>query len=234
MLLILASVPVSCNKEFLSPVSREPFLTHSEEGGIFTDSRDHKSYKMITIDSQTWMAENLSYIPYINNTQEGGIWVYDYADTSISSARLSQNFKSYGCLYNWETAENACPSGWHLPSITEWDQLINFVKKNGHYEDAGLALKSINGWMPGIGGKGTDDYGFDALPGGIRESSGSFHYIKGRTRFWVSTKRQSLYAGDTNYAIAYNIDHTTTIVAEYSQSMDNGLSVRCIKDVDKK
>jgi len=59
---------------------------------------------------------------------------------------------------------SACPAGWHLPSDDEWTQLTDFV---GDSSTAGTKLKSSTGWESFSGvPKGTDDYGFSALPGG--------------------------------------------------------------------
>ena len=77
-----------------------------------TDLRDGKIYKVTTIGTQKWMAENLAY------KTEKGCWAYD---NNVA------NVKIYGYLYNWETAKKSCPKGWHLPSKTEWEILINFL-----------------------------------------------------------------------------------------------------------
>ena len=77
---------------------------------IFTDSRDKHVYKWVKIGTQTWMAENLAY------KADRGCWAYN---------NKKSNVKTYGYLYNWETAKKVCPSGWHLPTDTEWTTMIN-------------------------------------------------------------------------------------------------------------
>ena len=105
--------------------------------GTFTDPRDGKTYKTVTIGNQTWMAENLDY-------KEESSQCYD---------------QKYGRLYYWEKAKEVCPPGWHLPSSAEWMTLANFAGNLGK-------LKSTSGWGRGYIDSGTDDYGFAALPGG--------------------------------------------------------------------
>jgi len=115
----------------------------------FKDSRDGKTYKKVTIGSQTWMAENLNY------ETEKGSGCYE---------NRPENCEKYGMLYYWETALKACPDGWHLPSYDEFEVLNNTV---GGKEVAGKKLKAKSGWGD-YGGKsrnGTDDFGFSALPG---------------------------------------------------------------------
>jgi uncharacterized protein (TIGR02145 family) len=88
------------------------------------------------------MAENL-------NFEANGSKCYD---------NKPENCGKYGRLYDWNTAKEACPSGWHLPSKEEW-AIDGYVGGK-----AGKKLKSKSGWNND--GNGTDDFGFSALPGG--------------------------------------------------------------------
>ena len=160
----------------------------SNSEGYFTDSRDGKKYKTVSIGTQTWMAENLNY-------NASGSKCYD---------NNPANCQKYGRLYNWNTAMKACPKGWHLPSNEEWYVLCHFADNNcvekeegitleGTQEEqwrqffdfalkeqnmAGKFLKSTSGWNNNQGkpDNGTDAYGFSALPGG-KYSDGSFNFI---------------------------------------------------------
>jgi len=125
------------------------FLTNcSQKKNEFTDSRDGKTYKTVTIGTQTWMAENLNY-------QMPDSWCYD---DSLS------NCDKYGRLYTWEAAKNACPAGWHLPSEEEWrilerhlgmtaDETEIFLMRG---EGIGTKLKSESDWE--LDKKGNSDY----------------------------------------------------------------------------
>ncbi len=76
-----------------------------------TDVRDGKTYKTVKIGEQTWMAENLNF----DNT---GSYCY---------ANKQENCDKYGRLYTWEAAKNVCPTGWHLPTEEEWQQLEKYL-----------------------------------------------------------------------------------------------------------
>jgi len=175
-------------------------------GGVLTDTRDGKKYKVVKIGNQTWMAENLNY------------------DASGSKCYENKpaNCAKYGKLYNLSTAKNACPSGWHLPSKSEYEALDKAV---GGEKVAGKKLKSKNGWNTGGGYKsGTDEFGFSALPGGHGGWAGSFGYV-GYYGYWWSS---SEYGGDGAYRRC--MGYYSEDVGWDGYGKDRLFSVRCVKD----
>jgi len=163
----------------------------------FRDSRDNKTYKVVKIGTQTWMAENLNY-------ETDKSWCYDNAKF---------NCDKYGRLYDWNTAKNVCPSGWKLPSRSEWTDLILTVGK----KDAWKKLRSRD-WQ------GTDDFGFSALLGGRRNTGGSYSYLGENGRWWTSDLNDE---GSNAY---YQFINYADYIDENSRPNDltQGYSVRCV------
>jgi len=169
----------------------------------FRDSRDGKVYKTVKIGSQVWLAENLNYaaggsICYGNDPAKGEI---------------------YGRLYDWRTAQTACPAGWHLPSDEEWKRLVNFV---GGEEIAGKRLKTASGWYEN--GNGTDDYGFSALPGGFKYADGNFLNAGSWGGWWSTTEAGASKAW--RWLIVDNYDG----VRRHDYGTSTLFSVRCVAD----
>ena len=84
------------------------------------------------IGTQTWMAENLAYLPSVNDATDNSTtvakyYVYNYDGTVVADAKASSYYTTYGVLYNWTAAMGVCPTGWHLPSSAEWSTLETYV-----------------------------------------------------------------------------------------------------------
>jgi uncharacterized protein (TIGR02145 family) len=200
--------------------------------GTFVDSRDNKSYKTVKICDQTWLAENLNY-----RGTEPDTLGRCYGDDPA-------NCTTYGRLYDWATAmgfplkcnyalstsdtdcaihtphQGICPSGWHIPSIADWDELMTAV---GGIETAGKYLKATNGWNEN--GNGNDKFGFAALPGGKDfTSSGMFGDASYRGYWWSATESDAF---GTYYLIMYWNDEKVNRSGTSKSSLH---SVRCIKN----
>jgi len=180
-------------------------------GGTFTDARDGKKYKTTKIGDQTWMAENLNY-------NASGSKCYENKES---------NCKKYGRLYNSNTAMNACPKGWHLPSKAEWEVLTASV---GGEDTEGKYLKAKSGWNSdkGKSGNGLDKYGFSALPGGLQLSASDGYFSNvGRTGYWWSASKNKNY-NDNVYLRVIRYDSEG---ANWTDEIISFLlSVRCLKD----
>jgi len=173
----------------------------------FTDPRDGKSYGVVQIGSQTWMAENLDY----------------EIDGSACPEGDSRNCEKYGRLYTWEAAQNICPEGWLLPDSLDFAKLMEQV---GGPSQTGDALKSTDGWFKK--GNGSDAFGFKALPAGYRGAvyegeGGAYDGIGGYAYFWSAT--------ETLDGLAYYLflDFSSKAAGLNAFGKGDFRSVRCIK-----
>jgi uncharacterized protein (TIGR02145 family) len=208
-----------------------------------------KSYAIVKIGDQTWMAENLAWLPAVSPSSKGSdslsyYYVYNYEDTLVSAARNTLNYQMYGVLYNWAAAMNAtgpesplsgftravCPTGWHLPDDGEWkilEKSLGMIQTDAdtlywrNSGEIGKKLKSSVGWFNG--GNGTNASGFTALPGGYRNIHGGFWEESRYALFWTS----SIIDSTSWYRSLSSIDSGIYRISTYRS---HGISVRCIKD----
>lgn len=212
-----------------------------ELGNTLVDPRDGNIYEIVTIGEQVWMAENLKYLPSVVGLATGSdtepyYYVSGYDGTDVEEAKITDNYNTYGVLYNWTAAmdthssssanpsgrKGVCPSGWHLPSDAEWTELVDYL---GGKPVAGGKLKETGTthWAaPNTGA--TNETGFTALPGGDYSFSGEFTDI-GEFGYWWSTTEYT--EGHSWYhGMRYN---DSNIFSNYFFKK-NGFSVRCIRD----
>jgi len=226
-----------------------PFISNTLDGtkeaiGSFTDTRDGKSYKTVTIGNQTWFAENLAY-------SNGDIKTYD--NRSISNDEFVENpfyFGSYksqsgffdnhfnrgesypdyvkenlkdGVFYNLKASQDACPVGWHLPSKTEFYDLIEYIAMVDYIDnnngkallEAGTLLKAKNKWEYEYP---IDKYSFNAFPTGYVR----LPFLEGWSDFagWLTE------GGDCFYLSDNNSDRYFKQVNKYTEA----IPIRCLKD----
>lgn len=203
--------------------------------GTYTDIRDGKIYSTITINNSTWLAENLKYLPPTGTSTYGtGAYIYD---------DNPDNIESYGYLYDWEAANTVCPSGWHLSTDEDWQQLELalgmdpvWVTYTGGYSipaiGGHLKEKDIYFWnFPNTGA--TNSIGFSARGAGwVSEASQSTKYyndLGDLTIFWTSSISPSSNSNAYNRSLSANNDeinrNTSFILTGIS-----ALSVRCVQD----
>jgi uncharacterized protein (TIGR02145 family) len=209
--------------------------------GFFTDGRDGKNYGWVKIGEQTWMSENLAYLPSVYPSSnisltDNRYYVYDYNGTDVSTAKATAYYPIYGVLYNWQAAKTSCPAGWHLPTKEEWTVLDNYLISNYYNYDLSIAANKIakslsakSNWNPssttgdpGNNTSGNNTSGFSAQPGGRRY--GGFQDIKLSGYWWSGTTLN----GQVYYYQIYYTWDDTMIKLEGNTTI--GYSVRCIKD----
>jgi uncharacterized protein (TIGR02145 family) len=205
------------------------------ETGTFVDSRDDYVYKWVKIGDQIWMAENLAYLPEVCSSSEKSnilfyYYVYGYEGTSVNKAKATENYKTYGVLYNWSAAMKASPTGWHLPSDDEWKKLeivlgLSRIKanKNGwRGSDVGNMLKEngVSHWY--YGNEASNESGFTALPGGMLMTNFTMNRECG---YWWSSKEVGSSSAWFRSMYARSGD-----ICRIKDSKQFALSVRCIRD----
>ena len=206
--------------------------------GYYTDPRDGYTYKTIKIGNQIWLAENLRFLPQIGN----GYYVYDYRGNDVGEARETQNYKDFGVLYNMSAAQEACPCGWHIPSLAEWKELDKYLglldfSEEGITFDVGLYYyrgdpgSHIEIEPCNLSNNKTEEYGFNATFGGWRYEHGGFDRLSIATKWWSNSER---FIRDAYYHGRYYINRTMCYEEcgiEYRLcSEEFCLSLRCIKD----
>ncbi len=193
-----------------------------KDNETIVDDRDGLIYKTVKIGTQTWMAENLAFLPAVSPSSQGSLdsalfYVFDYEGSIVSEAKSKPIYHSYGVLYNWEAAKIACPSGWHLPSDEEWTILENNLGAL-----PGKKLKSLNGWFDN--GNGDNRSGFNAFPGGCRYHKSGFSYLGGFALFWSSSGQ------GMSRAWYRSLGNDRDNLSRDYLYCRTGCSVRCIKD----
>ena len=211
--------------------------------GTMTDERDGQTYKTVKIGNQTWMAENLNY-RYLGPTadEDSSSFCFENAhvecDTfgrlylwsaAMDSAGIIKGNTANGCGYYsectpGETVRGVCPKGWHLPSQSEWNELITAV---GGSSVAGKMLKS-EAWQLCSGIEGTDAFGFSALAASYRYDDGNYNdnsRCDDGARFWSSTDDHHCCGA---YGMHLRFNDAGAFL--YPDSRNNAHSVRCIQD----
>lgn len=210
------------------------------------------NYPSVKIGDQEWMTKNLDVstfrngdpIPQAKTNQEWSTankakkpaWCYYHIGYSEISKYGGdpEKTKKYGKLYNQAAVNDKrglAPKGWHIPNNDEWKVLS--IKATIS------SLKSKSGWEEN---NGSNASGFNALPGGLRDSNG-FGSLLENTWFWSSsTGIKVLFSYEklvNNFSISlgYSEDNWSYVnykgesvdVFSLGRSESCGFSVRCVK-----
>ena len=200
---------------------------HAQTSGGGVTDIDGNQYATVFIGSQEWMAENLRTSHYsngnsISNVTDQSSWINLTSGSWCHYNNDSQYENPYGKLYNWYVANdsrNVCPNGWHVPSIVEWDTLVSFLGGEGV---AGTKMKSTGTQYWPNPNNGTNESGFNGLPGGNR--SGNFLALGAWGYWWSSTE-------DTyNSAWLYSLYYSFATAIKHNPAKVFGYSIRCINN----
>lgn len=194
---------------------------------------DGNSYSTIILNGEEWMAENLK-VSHFNNGDE----IPNIEETSEWNSNSTGAFcwyendesydEIYGKLYNWYAVNtgNLCPSGWHVPSTFEWNDLMNYLDSDGTISNntAGGPMKADSDLWSDPNNGATNYSGFNGLPSGSRTTNGSFIQLGVNVKWWSSSPDNSVDAWNR-----YIMNHSTRLSRDDSNK-HRGHAVRCKKD----
>ena len=202
----------------------------------------------ITIGTQEWTSTNLDVTTYRDGTPipevtddttwanlTTGAWCY-YDNNTI-------NGPIYGKLYNWYAVagiydaaslanpslrKELAPTGFHIPSNTEWTTLTTFLGGIGASPIplVGGKMKSTGTTLWKIPNTGANNSSlFTGLPGGNRfDGTGTFLWVHDYGFWWTSSEI------DPTQAWSRYLNYNFNYVYIGSGDKQRGFSVRCIKD----
>ena len=192
-------------------------------------SFDGHTYNAIKLGNQCWFSQNLRTTVYADGTSvpevtDASEWESS-EDAQCAYNNDTSNVSVYGRLYNWYAATNPaglCPTGWRVPSATDWNTLMTHLDAEGFDGVEGTALKSTTTWN---GGGGTNELGFSGVAGGVRTSGGGFI-----NQGSVSRHKSTTSAGNEvsySYKLVWS---STELVIGSSCSYHGGTAVRCMQE----
>ncbi len=141
--------------------------------GSYTDPRDGNKYEWVRIGNAVWTAENAKFAPVKGSVcMQCNVW---------------------GRLYNWESAQDACPTSFRIPKISDYEALAQAVGKN-----PAKKLKAAFGWNDG--GDGTDEFNFGLRASGahfaksdVPEKSRKFKDAGDKAYFWTAEGKVAVF-----------------------------------------
>ena len=138
-----------------------PITVNSTALPLTATDFDENVYNTVKINDQYWLDENLK-----STHSADGSAISSYVYNSVQN-----NADVYGRLYSWYSAINGstdvqgiCPTGWHIPSDTELQTMIDYL---GGDAVAGGKMKEVGTVHWDSPNEGADNSSnFSALPAG--------------------------------------------------------------------
>ena len=230
------SIVLDGQKSYYKCTSERRWVFDIEKNSGTVSDAYHTTYRTITIENQTWMAENLRYEYGIGNSSYGNVCnshdcekygrYYTWGAAMDSLGLFSQSGK--GCGYKKRCTpeypvRGACPAGYHLPTMDEWDTLASAIQRrdsvSGEKLAQSLQAKGFAKWS-----QATDAYGFSAVPAENVSNSGRAANLYEKAYYWTSTQK------DSENAQVVELSSTSFGHNYIPVDMNNSISVRCVKD----
>lgn len=216
---------------------------------------DGNVYHTLQLGTQCWTKENMRTEHYSDGTEIPllGLQYQSTGPNRHYPNNNSSNVATYGYLYTRNAALNGlfvnsnavpsgiqgvCPTGWHVPSVAEWDMMLAYVQNQSRYQcgsnasNIATALASTEGWNissnPCAVGNvlsNNNATGFSAMPAGV---DGYYPEFGEKACFWTTKMR----GGSLNMydGMLFKINYDSSSVTSLYGSFQFSYSVRCIKN----
>lgn len=166
----------------------------------------------IVANGKTWTSRNISH-PTLG---------LSYRNSPIMDSVV-------GRLFSWEEARKACPSGWHLPTVAEFE--TSFADEDGSINAGDLMVEAFFQdepmweYWPAV--SITNKFGFNAIPVGYVDILDNFYtYEKyGEYAMWWTADQ----SGDTGTYL-YIFDEYPKVKKGQGDKKTLAMSVRCVMD----
>lgn len=158
------------------------------------------------------------------------LWTGKYDGDNLKSDMLNTAYIKYGFLYNHyalSDARNISASGWHIPTVAEFNTLITTI---GGSTGTAPILKSVGTTFWGSGNNGTNSSGFDLRGSGSRTLS-SYMELRNSGNLWTDSMIDYGGAYGVRRAIFEIINGSDDIYVGLTVSLlTSGIAVRLVKD----
>lgn len=201
-----------------------------------------QTYNTVQIGDRCWMKENLNIGTMINSTlspsNNGVIEKYCYSNNA-------GNCDIYGGIYSWnelmnynttEGSQGICPSGWHIPSLSEYCSMLTYLDPTVNCSVTGWTGTNAGGklketgtshWLsPNTGA--TNESGFKGLGCGYWSNYsgyGTFYSLHYTLSLWTSTPVST--SVSNNFYLYYN---NANVYHQQLNTSNYYISARCVKD----
>lgn len=242
----------------------EPTIEYGPCGIDSTISYHGYDYSLVEIGEQCWFAENLRTELYANGDsipgfieinfldphEEGTQSIYNDAwdECYLEPCNIEENLAMYGRLYTGLAVDDQrglCPSGFHVPSDEDFILLEEFlgIPEEELYAwdwrgtNQGSMIKAVLPQL--IHWQGTNESGFNGMPGGFIDFDGTSYWVEEQSRWWTSSP--SPFDGEGSKVLRRITDH----IMPAGQTTETGgqilrdygwnymyYSVRCLKDTE--
>lgn len=193
----------------------------------------NKQYTWVELGGHEWLAHNLA----VSSFRNGDPILNAVTDEEWRAAAEAQepawsyyendpeHGPRFGKLYNWYAVNDPRglgPQGCWIPSDQDWLALTAFL---GGDDLAGRKMKSGELWSDheGMNGNGSNESGFNGVPGGGRYQHGGFNFIGEYGGWWTSTEE------DDASARIRRLTHYQDGIDSYALPKGYGMAVRCIR-----